>query len=125
MNDLGKIGDVLKIHGKEIRRELQSAVGASGIKKDSGKLQRGFAPKINRDNVGNYYGIGFSMPRYGFILNSGIDAGNIDDGRGGSYYTSGIKQHDFIGAALDKSMPRLAEDMGRVAGDLVVDTIKY
>lgn len=117
-----RIQQVVSPNSRTIAAAMRAAARAAGHK-DSGKLIGGMKPKIRMDGE-DVWGISIQMKRYGYILHNGVAAQTIKRG-GVSFFTKGVKGSGFISQALEQTVPKLADDLQRVSGDLSVDKIRF
>lgn len=98
---------------------IQAALRAEAIRrfaKRTGKLSRGFLIRIRKDNFGNPWGVAFTLPRYGYILNHGTKGGTGNR----KYSTSAIPRTDFITKTMEPLVNHLADRLARETADRIM-----
>lgn len=118
--------DVADDYGPRITAALRTEAKASGLKRRSGKLFGGFKHKVRKNSL-EVWGLSFSLPRYGYIQNAGIQAGKriALPGGNGSYSHPGTPGRGFIQSAMDPLVDQMFDEIQERTGDAVVRQIRF
>lgn len=122
-DELERIGER---YGPRITAALQQEATSSGLKKQSGRLLRGFKHQVTQDKVGSW-ALSFSLPRYAYILNAGIKAGkSVKSPRGnGTYQHPGLPARGFIQSALDRHISDMQDELTQAIGSATDAVIRF
>lgn len=108
-----KQDDILKEFAKKARRELRISAKAAGY--DSGTLNRSFRARLKK-NLTHFEGVSIGFARHGIFLDKGVREG-VKLG------SSESKPKNWIEPVLDNLLPKLADDISKVKGDDILDSI--
>jgi len=117
-----RIEEKVKAHAAPIANAIKAAAKEFGHS-ESGALVRSMKPKVRKDGL-DVWGLSIGMKRYGFILHHGMEAQSIERG-GFRFLSSGFSGSGFLNQALDDTVPKLADDLSKLGGDLTVNKMNF
>lgn len=119
------IEDVVNNYGPRLTAALRAEARNSGLQRQSGRLFRGFTHKVRKNNL-EVWGVSFTLPRYGYIQNAGIEPGTIiqTPKSSSAYRHPGLRARGFIGTALDQHVDDMFREITARVGDGVLGSIR-